>query len=896
MKQLVSIKCLLVITCLLLSLNVPAQVSKSVHVETAGTISTLIAAEEKDQITNLTVTGDLNGTDIRFIREMGGVTYSWNSTSGKLNVLDLSGAYIVAGGDEYLQPVGTTSYSSIYIDNPTTSNNAIGDGMFMGLYLISVSIPESVTSIGKAAFSYNKLSSVTIPDKVTSIGNYAFSECQELTSVSIGKGVTTIGNEAFIKCIKLTSLLIPDNVTNIGEKVFSECTKLNTVTIGKGVVSVGKDAFAYCNVSTLYYYATACTTFRGSSVFYWGDFDRLIIGDSVKSIPKSAFENCGFLNVTIGKSLTSISENAFKGCHWCNSFLIPESVTSIGAGAFSGCTGLTSLGIPDKITSIEAEAFAWCTGLTSFTIPDSVTSIGGKAFAGCIRLTSLTIPEKVTTIGAGAFWGCTGLTSLTIPEKIVAIEASTFTGCLNLSTLKIPESVTTIGENAFSGCSGLTSLTLPEKVTSIENDLFSGCTGLTSMKLPEGITSIGNNAFYNCSGIASLVLPESLQSIGQKAFSNCSGLRSVTLPDSVKSIGHWAFAGCSGLTSLTIPATVSSLGYSAFSNCSGLTEIHCKALVPLTILSNTFEGLDKSKCELYVPAGTSTTYKNTTQWKDFTNIIEELAIKEYKITFDTSRYYIKPDTAGLSLIVGPQFYLDDFDLPCLPYTERRILLPYGTEVDSCIVYFDKLNLWKEDIVLAPNPPSIPTGATFDVFDSVGNISYPDSIYPTKNVSYGEEVRHGYVLIWVGVSPFIYNVKAKQVYITSSITVQLKFKQRSNISKPDLSPSTISSIKYLVINPVETDSYLIAGENTERGFSSLKVDAISNNGNVTFRLSDSYDTSFLLDLFTIDGTKIKTIEINSGETEKTITDLNPGYYIFELSGKNGEKTNGKFMIN
>ena len=896
MKQLFTIKFLLVITCLLLSLNLQAQVSKSVHVETAGTISTLITSEEKYQITNLAVTGDLNGTDIRFIREMGRFTSSWEPTSGKLKVLDLSGANIVAGGDAYMEEFYfTTSYSNNAIANTTTSNNVIGDGMFMGLYLISVSIPESVTSIGKAAFSYNKLSNVTIPDNVTSIGDFAFSECQDLASVSIGKGVTTIGNEAFIKCIKLTSLLIPDNVTSIGEKAFCECERLNTVTIGKRVVSVGKDAFSYCSVSTLYYNATECVTFRASTVFYWGDFDRLIIGDSVKSIPKSAFENGGFQNITIGKSLTSIPENAFKDCGWCNSFLIPESVTSIGAGAFSGCTGLTSLVIPEKITIIEANAFAWCTGLTSFTIPDSVTSIGGKAFAGCTGLTSLTIPENVATIGAGAFWGCTGLTSLTIPEKIVTIEASTFTGCLNLSTIKIPESVTTIGENAFSGCSGLTSLTLPEQITSIKDDLFSGCTGLTTMTIPEGITSIGDNAFYNCTGITSLVLPESLQSIGQKAFSNCSGLISVTLPDSVTSIGHWAFAGCTGLASLTIPATVSHLGYSAFSNCSGLTEIHCKALVPLNILSNTFEGLDKSKCELYVPAGTSTTYKNTTQWKDFTHMIEELATKEYLITFDSTQYYIKADTAGISLIIGRDFYWDDNDLPCLPYTERKILLPYGTEVDSCIVSLNEQNLWKEDIVLATNPPSIPTGSTFDVFDSVGVINYPDSIYPTKNVFFGEEEIYGYVSIWVAVTPFIYKVKEKQVSFASSITVQLKLKQRSNISKPDLSPSTISDIKDIVINPEETDSYLIAGENTERGFSSLNVHAISNNGEVTIQLSDSYDTPLQLELFSIEGTKIKAIEINPGETEKTITGLKPGCYLFGLSGKSGERVNGKIMI-
>ena len=57
---------LLVTACILLSSSLNAQVSKTVDVATAGTLPTLITASEKDQITHLTLTGNLNGTDIRF--------------------------------------------------------------------------------------------------------------------------------------------------------------------------------------------------------------------------------------------------------------------------------------------------------------------------------------------------------------------------------------------------------------------------------------------------------------------------------------------------------------------------------------------------------------------------------------------------------------------------------------------------------------------------------------------------------------------------------------------------------------------------------------------------------------------------------------------------------------
>ncbi|KUM16106.1 leucine-rich repeat domain-containing protein [Flavobacterium psychrophilum] len=165
--------------------------------------------------------------------------------------------------------------TSITIPNSVT---AIGKFAFYNCTrLISISIPNSVTSIEEGTFSFcTGLISITIPNSVTVIGKKAFSECLGLTSVTFPNALATIGSYCFYFCTSLTSVTIPNSVTDIGVGAFYDCTSLSTVNcqITTPLV-INVTTFRKVNKSTCALNVPAGTEAAYQAAAVWKDFSLI---------------------------------------------------------------------------------------------------------------------------------------------------------------------------------------------------------------------------------------------------------------------------------------------------------------------------------------------------------------------------------------------------------------------------------------------------------------------------------------------------------------------------------------------------------------------------------------------------------------------------------------------
>lgn len=584
-------------------------VTKNVHVEKPGTFVNLVSEEEKFEIEKLVVSGNLNGSDIKIIREMAGCEDYSLDPIYKMTDLDLSDANIVSGGDCYLKFINETHY---------TINNQIGQRMFQSSRLQSIKLPKSTLSIEAYAFQLSK----------------------SLTTINIPDGVVIIGVSAFKSCSALKILELPESISKIEAFSFENCSNLKTIALPLNLKEIGGFSFKSCVALT-----------------------SIVIPDQITSIAPALFQDCIALKeITFPEAMTTIMNSAFENCCALEKIYLPEAISHIREKAFAGCSKLCGIDITRKIPPY-CDEFAFL-GINSSCVIN--VPYGSKdAYVASAAWGVFDIREK-NDEGDGdansgevegedySFWinhsdGHTYYLRYlsTVPPFMVSLERKNKNEHEYKGDILIPETVrfrnidwkiTEVGATAFTDCKELKSVVFNKYIENIMPSCFYGCDNLDVIEVDSE-----NKRYYSQDGVLydkinlSLVrcpsgkktlleIPESIEVIENGACEKCR-IDDVVIPNSIRVIGDFAFWGCGNIKDIVIPESVIEIGNNAF-YCDNLKSVHVMSENPPAVYDYSFMYFN---AVLYVPKNCIDVYAKNQKWNQFKDIKEEGDVANKKL-------------------------------------------------------------------------------------------------------------------------------------------------------------------------------------------------------------------------------------------------------------------------
>ena len=512
-------------------------------------------------------------------------------------------------------------------------------------------IKEGTTHICQAAFMNCKgLMSVTIPNSVTSIGGYAFWDCSSLTSIewnakhcSIPKSNKPSSNPIFSECPQISSFTFGDSVEYIPSFLCFDMKALTSIVIPNSVTTVGEGIFYGCNAlesvvlsENITEFPSLQTTNTYGKTIYYGCFGEcsslksISIPHSTTNIGRGSFSGCSSLvrtnytgsigdwcNIKFGNSDANpicYSDNFYINDVEIKDLIIPNSVDSIHNYAFYGCDALTSVTIPNSVTSIGYNAFAYCDSLTFVAIGSGVTNIESYAFRNCPIDTVYSrnpTPPQITTYTTEPFTskpvcyipcGATSSYKNSSWKSYMSqfIEGNVYFLNTNVSdslagrveTIKDPhcdegatfQAIPNVGYEFVQWSDGVTdalrTLDLTQDTTLIAEfrQLFDGKCGdnLYWKHYDDKIIIHGEGAMYDYAA----------DSVPWYQFRDI--IKTVEVFDGATSIGNNAFTLCKNLNTLTLSGTIENIGENAFGGCRMLFDIYCYILFPPIASENSF--------------------------------------------------------------------------------------------------------------------------------------------------------------------------------------------------------------------------------------------------------------------------------------------------------------------
>lgn len=382
--------------------------------------------------------------------------------------------------------------------------------------------------------------------------------------IVIPDGVTDISGGTFQNCKNITKIVIPSSIRRIESETFKGCESLKEIDIPETIEFIGKDAFS----GTPWYEMQPDGVVNVHHILYAykGDMPENLhidVGDNIKVISNSAFENCtNLVSICLPYSLKAIGHKVFAGCTSLSDITFPNFVEEIGTGVFSDTEWWNKQ--PDGIVYVANVLY------------------GHKG----------EIPEN---------------SNIVVKDGTTMINVGALSSCENICEFIMPEGVLEVKEFAFSNCKGLRRIIFPSTLKSIDSFAFEGCENLISVELPDSISFIGSYVFSNCDKLKKVKWPAGTQVLPSNIFANCVALEEVILPNTVEELEHLSFQGCFNIKSIY---------------CHNIVPPNVVEPFMDPEYSYCFENEVYENATLYVPNGRVENYRNAWEWSSFKNIVE----------------------------------------------------------------------------------------------------------------------------------------------------------------------------------------------------------------------------------------------------------------------------------
>ena len=540
---------------------------KEIFLPKAGTLSKKITEQEKENVTHLKITGNINTKDFDVLDDMctscGSYDYDDNYKMDEnappfLKVLDLGDCIMegkaVLGGFTYHSKLEEV----VLPKNLENTSDGRETTFESSVFLTKVVFPKTLKEIGYGTFmSCDKLNNVTLPHKLETISSFAFCGCESLKSIIIPANVSHIGSSAFQSCESLENFELDERNTHF--------TVVDGVLFSKDKTKL--ISFPCGNKSKNY-----------------------IVPDGVRVICDGAFAGSKIENITFPVSLEVIDGWAFRGCYDLQALYIPDSVIEIGELAFEFCANIKKVRLSNNLKVLKRQVFGGCNNIKELEIPASVKKIEEAALGWTFGLKSLILCNGLEEINDDL--RLTNIKKLLIPKTVKKIESGLaffVHSKLNRIEYEVDE------ENPYF-CTIDGSLYSKDKtrlvaVFPIQKDKF---------VIPNGVQIIEQFVFKKFC-FEHIILPETLRTVGHRCFEDCKKMREITLPKSLKYLDFRAFENCINLERITVLATTPPVLIKPSANCWK------------------FLG-DAKKATLYVPKESLEIYKKTERWNDINRI------------------------------------------------------------------------------------------------------------------------------------------------------------------------------------------------------------------------------------------------------------------------------------